>query len=225
MNWINLTAPPVLPGLMLMHLWMVLGWGLLMAYAMAWLLRSFGVQARRIGALAMLLWAAVPGTFSPAYWLDLGFQGPCTLLVLVVALRLVHLVGRTAGAGSGPGDAVQARGSVWLLLAGVALGWLLALDTFALLPLEMYAWGFGVPALLTVLAASLVPWLWARRGTRMDIADGMPLLAVLLYAATHLPAGNVWDAVMGPGFWLVLHLLLLQRLNQAMCQFRKNRRF
>jgi hypothetical protein len=35
---------------------------------------------------------------------------------------------------------------------------------------------------------------------------------LLLFAATRLPTGNVWDAILDPWLWLLLQLVLLRRL-------------
>jgi hypothetical protein len=69
---------------------------------------------------------------------------------------------------------------LWLLALGVLPGYALMLDTFAALPLQIYAWGFSPLALLCLLAVSLLPGL--RR--RLPLAWGVP---------------EVWVAPAAPG--------------------------
>jgi hypothetical protein len=104
--------------------------------------------------------------------------------------------------------------STWVLPGGlVLLGYLLLLDTFAVLPLQIYTWGFSPVLLLGLTALALLPGLL--RG-RTSGATGPALwiapLALLLFAATRLPTGNVWDALLDPWLWLLLQGLLVHHL-------------
>jgi hypothetical protein len=89
----------------------------------------------------------------------------------------------------------------------VALGYLLLLDTFAVLPVQLYAWGFSPALLLGLIALALVPWLL---GGKARAAPGFsPWLvpaALLLFALTRLPTGNLWDALLDPWLWLWLQV-------------------
>jgi hypothetical protein len=107
-------------------------------------------------------------------------------------------------------SALLTGGLLWSLLA---LGYLLLLDTFAVLPLQLYAWGFSPALLLGLLALSLLPWLL--RGTALAGQGSQRWLlpaALLLFAATRLPTGNLWDALLDPWLWLVFNGLLVRRL-------------
>jgi hypothetical protein len=89
----------------------------------------------------------------------------------------------------------------------VVLGYLLLLDTVALLPFQMYAWGFTPLALACALVASCLPWVAGMRGPLSWTAP----LALLLFALTRLPTGNLWDALLDPITWVALHFVLLAR--------------
>jgi hypothetical protein len=94
------------------------------------------------------------------------------------------------------------------VLAGIVGGWVLLLDTFAQLPWSVYPLGFGPAALAVVLAMALAPLLQAgamRRGTAWVVPA-----ALLLFAVFRLPSGNLWDAVLDPWLWLVLHIVAVR---------------
>ena len=80
------------------------------------------------------------------------------------------------------------------------------LDTFALLPLQLYALGFSSAAVGTLLVIAMLPWLMVSEprpahNLRLWIAP----VAVLIFTALRLPGGNVWDAVLDPWLWFALH--------------------
>jgi hypothetical protein len=99
------------------------------------------------------------------------------------------------------------------LWAALVLGGVLLLDTFVVWPIAVYAWGFGPALLLGLLALSLLPWVLGctKAGAAGPQAWIAPV-ALLLFAATRLPTGNVWDALLDPWLWLVLLLVLIRRL-------------
>jgi hypothetical protein len=86
---------------------------------------------------------------------------------------------------------------------------MLLLDTLALLPFEMYAWGFGPAVLAVVALVSLMPLAmrWLGAPWRQPVM-WVPWVAVALFAALRLPTGNVWDALLDPLLWVYLHILL-----------------
>jgi thiosulfate reductase cytochrome b subunit len=92
-------------------------------------------------------------------------------------------------------------------MLGVALGWVLLLDTLAFWSRSVYALGFGEGALWCVALGLLVfAWLW--NGVAM-----WALCAVLLvFAVSRLPSGNLWDALLDPLLWFGLHLKLLREV-------------
>ncbi|NVO07899.1 MAG: hypothetical protein HXX19_19130, partial [Rhodoferax sp.] len=106
--------------------------------------------------------------------------------------------------------AALARGSLWWLLGAVLLGYGLLLDAFAVLPLQLYAAGFGPLLLAGLLLASLLPWVVGRKA-RCPWAWVAPV-ALVLFALTRLPTGNVWDALLDPWLWVLLHIALLRAL-------------
>ena len=197
-----LAGDPVLPDADL-RLACVRGlWALLLAtlgYRLA-SARSQRWRANLAGGLALA--CLVPGPLSPAYWLEMAFAAPSWSSALLCAWWLfLSKPAQTAYRNSWDGQRPARLPLTWAL-AGMALGWVLALDTFAALPLgaSMYAWGFGplCSALLLLLTAGL--WL----GTSGPVT-AVPLLAVGLFILTRLPSGNVWDALIDPWLWLYFH--------------------
>jgi hypothetical protein len=85
------------------------------------------------------------------------------------------------------------------------MGWVLALDTFAVLPLQqsIYAWGFSPLASLALMTGAAAVWVISARWLYT-----LPLFALALFVLTRLPSGNVWDAVLDPLLWLYLHIYL-----------------
>ncbi len=178
---------------------------------------GFGVGART-ALLAGLLaaWAWVPGEGGLAYWLGLAFQVPSVLscvLALGVVARACGLRARPGRAASGavqpsgadlPHEGLGAWAAVYLG-AGVLLGWILLLDTFALLPVQVYVWGFEPPAFLLVCTLALLPWVVAGAGVWRTSAVGQVGVALAVFALSHWPSGNVWDALLDPWLWLVLN--------------------
>jgi hypothetical protein len=90
------------------------------------------------------------------------------------------------------------------------LGWVLLLDTFAVLPLQLYAWGFSPAAPVLVMVMVLLPWVFARGAQPFFSAQLLLPCAVLLFVLLRLPTGNVWDAVLDPGLWIALHGVALR---------------
>ena len=204
-----LAGDPVLPDADL-RLACVRGlWALLLAtlgYRLA-SARSQRWRANLAGGLALA--CLVPGPLSPAYWLEMAFAAPSWSSALLCAWWLfLSKPAQTAYRNSWDGQRPARLPLTWAL-AGMALGWVLALDTFAALPLgaSMYAWGFGplCSALLLLLTAGL------RLGTSGPVT-AVPLLAVGLFILTRLPSGNVWDALIDPWLWLYFHACTAEHL-------------
>ena len=152
--WMRLVqdAAPLLPQPGYLPVLRHAGWALVLAA-----LLSAGAQlfnTRRVrdagGLLAwtMALWACVPGPWGLSYWLGLAFQTPS---LIAMALSLHYLWQRLAQRKwshqvRASSLASTAQRSPWLYryaVLGVVLGWLLLLDTFAYLPVSLYAWGFS----------------------------------------------------------------------------------
>ncbi len=108
-----------------------------------------------------------------------------------------------------------ARHGDWILaLLGVLLGWVLLLDTLALLPLQVYAWGFSAAAVALALVVAALPWVFSRPDAAAQPWLAVVPLALLLFVATHLPSGNVWDVLLDPWLWVALHVYLVRRLSR-----------
>jgi hypothetical protein len=223
-SWLA-TDAPALPATWGMRLYVSAGWALVLALLGASLGRGLPLGQRRLLAACLALWALLPGPLTPDYWLGLAFHGPSVTAMFLCGWGLwrclwrdpVHPGGAVdlpaATAASGPWRTPVPSPWPGLVLPGLLLGYLLLLDTFAVLPLQLYAWGFS-PALLPVLLAlSLLPWLW--RGPAM-LRQGTPQwivpAALLLFAATRLPTGNLWDALLDPWLWLVCNGWLVRHL-------------
>lgn len=169
--------------------------------------------------LLVLLWTLLPGSLSPAYWLGLAFQTPSSMSAVIC----VACVLKREGLGQDRGAWRTASGlhaQKILTLAGIALGWVLLLDTLACLPVSVYAWGFGAGALAALLVLAALLWL-----VLGSVAAALPFCVLSLFVLTRLPSGNVWDALLDPWLWLALqagalvsvlrHWLTRRRLSAA----------
>ncbi|NDB01201.1 MAG: hypothetical protein EBY25_09805, partial [Betaproteobacteria bacterium] len=152
----------------------------------------------------VLLWVALPGSASLAYWLAQAFQMPS---LSSAALGLGYLwrvwrgppmAGARAGARVGARAATACQLMHSLRWLAVLLGWLLLLDLLALLPLSLYGLGFGTPAL--GVAVSLLLLFWLRWGAEPAARPWLALAAavLLLFVLTRWPSGNLWDALLDP---------------------------
>ncbi len=219
-TWLALllaTDAPALPSPFVMQLWLCLGWSAVLAWMGVVVMGRFVPVSARRGAwpitvaLSLALSAWLPGPYSPAYWLGLAFQAPSVVTALlcagILAERLVpSLVAR------GPAPTPNRLNTAFAVI-GVVAGWALLLDTFALLPLQLYAWGNSAAAVGLVVAAAAVPWVVlgsAPQALRAHL--WVAPLALLVFAAWRLPTGNVWDAVLDPWLWLALHVYLGRRV-------------
>ena len=103
-------------------------------------------------------------------------------------------------------------GSVALESGGGALGWVLLLDTFALWPFSLYAFGFSPAAVLVVALCAVVPWVIGSTHNTWRLP--LVLLGGVLWAhvVLRLPTGNVWDALLDPWLWAALQLAWLPRV-------------
>ena len=174
----------------------------------------------------MTAWAWVPGEWGLAYWLGLAFQIPSVLscmLALGVLVRAVALrakPGRDARGALGQGAADRSYPvlSAWAAVyagAGVLLGWILLFDTFALLPVAVYTWGFAPTAFMLVCALALLPWVVAGAGVWRASGAWQVGAAVALFGLSRWPSGNVWDAVLDPWLWLLLNVYALRAVTRS----------
>jgi hypothetical protein len=145
--------------------------------------------------------------------LGLAFQGPSLAAVLLCDALLRSRFFPTR---NGPSiNELPNPIALALALAGVVLGWALLLDTLALLPMQLYAWGFSPVAVGLVLVVALVPWLVGVERYSFGRSRVWVLpLAVVVFVVLRLPSGNVWDAVLDPWLWLALHVYVAGALRR-----------
>jgi len=209
-----------------MHVALHVGWAIVLA-ALALRITSVPWMLRRALAGLLAAWTMMPGSMSPAYWLGLAFQAPSLTLVTLAGIALYVAVRspllHEAAGGSTPGslaaEAEAARVATprsqraidAASLAGIVFGWLLLLDSFALLPFSLYAIGFGTAAVVAVAIAALLPWIavGAREGGATVALAGVSIVTV--FVALRLPTGNLWDALLDPLLWLALQAGWLKR--------------
>lgn len=209
MDSVNWLAPlvsvdsPVLPSPWVMQWWLYLGWSVVLVWGFSALGKALPQSLCRVGAGLLALWCWVPGPYSPAYWLGLAFQAPSISSVLLCCwlLRESLVFSRVAPSASVPTD----RRVLVLATLGILVGWALLLDTFAVLPVSLYVWGFSPIAPALVLLVALVPWVLGYRHRSLGPKAWVAPIAVLLFVALRLPTGNTWAAMLDPGLWLVLH--------------------
>lgn len=230
MDWTALTdallstQSPWLPDPVLMRWGRRLSWGLVLVGLALWIARRWPRRVQIV--LAMLLggWSLWPGSASPAYWLGLAFQAP-SLMSAVICLAWIGSRLKPGAVGWLNHDQRHALDQAGLF--GIALGWLLLLDTFAVLPVSLYSAGFSPAAVgVTALAASLP---WVVYGANHPTRVGSMLLGgvLLLYVLLRLPSGNLWDALLDPWLWVLLQggglLRLARRLIAWWCGSRATR--
>jgi hypothetical protein len=195
----------VLPGMAFTAFANAFAWALVLGWLFASLAARAPVPVRRALVFAALVWGLVPGAISPSYWLGLTFRAPSLMTCLIVFGALWHSIGPQvrwlqANRNRPP------RRLQWQALAALILGYILFLDTLALLPLQIYAMGFSPLCLIALGLVSVYPWVFPCRTASGQGANFFVLpLALLLFVLTRWPSGNVWDAVLDPCLWLVLH--------------------
>lgn len=218
-QWIALLLSdqnPLLPTAGVMQWYLRLGWiAPVMVFAL-WLMRLFfarlgsGPSGNLRGSVhaalcvGVVLLVALPGSASLTYWLGLAFNAPALLSVM-----LSVSVWRQSMWSPESSSAQSQRWALMYAGLGVLLGYVLLLDVLALLPLQLYAFGFSPLALVLVLLVSLIPCSVlnpVQRGNGWTLL--MPV-ALLVFVATRLPTGNVWDVVMDPLLWVVLQVRLV----------------
>jgi len=219
--WMRLVqdAAPLLPQPGYLAVLRQAGWALVLAA-----LLSAGAElfaARRVRDVARLLawtialWACIPGPWGLSYWLGLAFQTP-SLMAIALSLHYLwrrlaqrkwsHTVQAASLASSGQRNPWPYRYAV----LGMAIGWLLLLDTFAYLPVSLYAWGFSPLAYALLLMVALVPWVMQARLSKTAPAPAL-LLVLAVFGLTRWPTGNGWDAVLDPWLFVYLHFYLVSR--------------
>ena len=211
------TDTPVLPSSGLLKTWLLLGWALALAWLGSGLVGRYwsGTPVQKVAtAVVLAVWAFAPAPYSSAYWLGLAFQAPSVLTVLLCAgLLYQDLVPSAQECGGAPNGKFLQHGLLVPVLAliGVLTGWALLLDTFALLPVQLYALGFSPVALGLALLCAFVPWIVLGSSMRpCSYRAWAVAVALLVFVLWRLPTGNVWDAVLDPWLWLALHIYLVR---------------
>jgi hypothetical protein len=210
--WLS-TATPVLPSAFLLRWAQPAFWAVVLAFLALHLLgrTSLSRQSLAVALVAVVVWAFVPGPWSPTWWLALAFQLPSWTTVILCLWALVSRWRRQTSALVQLDAALSEKVTVtrqtpgvlaWLAIAGGAL---LLLDMFVVFPFALYRWGFSVFAVTALLALVAVLWLGARSDLRRREA-GIAFAALALFVLTRLPTGNVFDALLDPWLWLVLCL-------------------
>jgi hypothetical protein len=220
--WNIVTDNPVLPHIVWQSYAMRVMW--LVVVCMLWLrcTSMLGSRFQRAALLLWIVWFMLPGSYSPAYWLGLAFMVPSGM---TVAWSLTWLHARWLQSGVDPARSHPTkplgmqRAESGMLVLGLLLGWFLLADMLAWLPFSgtVYAWGFSFWAVLIVLPIAVLPWLiW---GSQILISHSrgvsplaLPLLVLTAFVFTRLPSGNVWDALLDPWLWIVLHGMALHRI-------------
>jgi hypothetical protein len=200
------TEQPLLPEPVLMRIAWPLAWSVVLG-ASAWWVGAWWRPAYRLGlCLLLVLWAWVPGSASPTFWLGLAFQAPSWM---TVALCLSSVLAKSP-------RAPEARAAGWAspplalnlgVALGIAWGWVLLLDTLAWWPVSVYSWGFSPAASAAVAGLAVLAW---ALGALKTASFGAVLAVLALFVLTRLPTGNVWDALLDPGLWLVLQGLAVR---------------
>ncbi|MCX8521857.1 MAG: hypothetical protein ORN28_10025 [Rhodoferax sp.] len=208
--WTVLVArdAPALPNPTLLRYSLLLSWlpaiglfGAVLGWKFSWQMRRALALLFMLGALATAF-----GPLQSMHWLGLAFQSLSFPAMLLCALALYPVL-------AGPDlpirqrVPVENRVSIGYLLLAVLPGYVLLLDTFALLPLQMYAWGFGRMALFCLLLLGLLPLVLALATPKWWV---LVPASLLLFAATRLPTGNVWDALLDPWLWLFANGVLVR---------------
>lgn len=211
LNLLPATGQPVLPAPGAMRLALHGMWAIVLGCAALGLAGRLTRTYRWGLAVLVMAWTLLPGPASPAYWLGLAFQTPSLMTAVMGLGWLVNRARRAPGAG---GAAMESGGGPALKIlaaAGVLLGWVLLLDTLAWLPVSVYAWGFGSATFAAAVLFTLLLWLLAgaaggRQNAPGRIVFGLPLSVLALFVLTHLPTGNLWDALIDPWLWVALQL-------------------
>lgn len=211
---------PVLPDARLLRWLAPMCWGVVLAFLWLRVGGRFGKRTRLWVGGVVVAWALIPSMWSPAYWLGLAFQVPSWMTVLLCGAYLLHSLGRASTQALPPVDnqasLYSSAQAACLVFLGIALGWVLLLDTLVLLPVYVYRWGFGAALLACVVVIALVLCVAQPARDQRAYAVVYPgyvlAVALLLFVLTRLPTGNVLDALIDPWLWLWLQVSLVRRV-------------
>lgn len=202
-----------LPSLLLMQGWQSLGWGVVIAALTLWLLQRWEVSRpfATLSAVVVAAWVVVPGGWGGHHWLGLAFQAPSVAAVLLSGVWIARCVSKRFSPTVQQAFSLgQARFPIGL---GVVCGWILLFDTLGVFPISLYSLGFSALAPALVLIILAMPWVIAG-GRWPDGASLLGVVAIALFVSLQLPTGNVFDALLDPWLWVVLHIALVQTLRR-----------
>ena len=226
-------------------LWLHLAWGLVCVWVWLLLSGRGSQRMRLTIAALLLVWSMWPSDYSPTYWLGLAFQSPSASTAALCLASIWQRITpgpdgnrhsqvsvpvpsvKTAAAqpqGFGStnvqslGRGIQAAGQPALVLTaalGWAGGWLLLLDSFAMLPVALYELGFSVAAIALVLSALFLVLIAALRlgqsVQQLCLFGALALAVLAVFVLFRLPTGNLFDALLDPLLWLGLNLWWARR--------------
>ena len=205
---------PLLPNGNAMQVYLRAAWAAPLLVGALWVLRVVAerkglvvsMTARVVLSIVLVIWILLPGGLSPAYWLGLAFNAPALVSVLLcIWLDWKH------GAGVPSESGADSRWGRAYAVLGVAMGYVLLLDTLALLPVQLYAWGFSPAALACALVVAVVPCVVLNPWQRGNSWALLMPAALLVFVLTRLPTGNVWDVVLDPLLWVALQIHWVRR--------------
>jgi len=207
------TDNPVLPDPVALRLALHLGWAAVLGAGALWLGTRLHPSTRWYLSLMLALWALVPGSTSPTFWLGLAFQTP-SLMTMVLCLLWIYSQARRLPESDPSHLSGQPLGLKICLAIGVVLGWVLLLDTLALWPVSIYAWGFSPSALGAVALLAAIVWALGAGFKSLATRGGASAVVVLsvlgLYVVTRWPSGNLWDALLDPWLWGALQIVVFR---------------
>lgn len=216
----------ITPPLAALSISMHIGWAMVLGAGAVFLLRSTSIKTRISVALLITLLCLLPNDWSPSWWFGLAFQTPSLVLQGLCAAYLYQQFTTQTNtpilATDTTPPAVPRGWPIGLLSVAIIAGWLLALDTFAVFNISLYAIGFTPYAILAALFfACLLQLISARsehaQRTRhyRDLA-AITLIAIVVHLLLRLPTGNMWDALLDPWLWIVAHAMAIFRLLKKM---------
>ena len=129
---------PLLPSAAVMWLNLYAGWSIVLLSGFLLIAGKLAPGLRWGLSLLLMLWILWPGTSSPVYWLGLAFQSPSLTSLVICLGGILQITRRRQGR---PDFLLEPdlRALRMLSAMGIVLGWLLLLDTMALLPFSIYA--------------------------------------------------------------------------------------
>ena len=228
-TWVDLlegTDNALLPAAHQITYLMRIGWAIVLAWLVFWISECMGARLFankrqrhvRLGAAifasAICVLTLFPGEQSPAFLLGLAFQCPSLMTVACCAYWFVRAVVSTVPTGVWAASVQPTPWSLYWLISGAAGGAILLADTFALLPVSIYALGFGPLAAAVVFGWASVPLAFSGIRGR-DVWMWLAPLVVTAFVVTRWPTGNVWDAVLDPLLWAAVCIALVRRLIRA----------